>query len=158
MNGVAGVSMLVAILLLAIPAHAQQAEWSAGIMTTVNILGPKVVEAMVDEAGILQPVKIQDVMIRPVIETHVAWPVSSRVSIGPFASVALGDDIISAIGGGIVVEFGKRFNLGLGYWVDPSARTLRPDFVIGQPAPSRNIQYVERAVGSLAIMVGVPLP
>lgn len=53
------VSLLVGALLAA-PAYGQSSAWSGGVMTTVNILGPKVVEAVVDADGILQPTKFHE--------------------------------------------------------------------------------------------------
>lgn len=142
---------------------AQEVGWSPGVVVTTNLIGPAESAAIIDAHGIVQPTALRQTAIRPAIETHLAYAISDQIGVGPFIAVALGDDIVDAIGGGILFSLTQgstEFNIGLGYWVVPHGAVLRPDFVPGSPAPlgATEVAFVDQTVSSLAILVGIPLP
>jgi hypothetical protein len=106
---------------------------------------------------------------RVVLETH-AFPFllgkSNRVGLGPFAAVQPGgDDLIQAIGGGIMIGFrkqpkaredagGESFNIGLGVWSDMKAQVLGDGFKANQPPPPGEtlVRFKTRDRGSVLVM------
>ena len=155
--------LLVVILWGLIPSLsvAQDTGWGAGILVRANVFGPKEQEAAIDTRGVVQLTAIRDTEIRPVVETHIGFPLRGGVDVGPFVAAALGGDkIIHAIGGGLLVTMQKKFSIGLGGWVQPGGKVLRGDFQVGQPAPpgATAVAYVERPIVSFAVLLGIPLP
>lgn len=81
--------------------------------------------------------------------------------IGPFVGVMSGkDEIIEAAGLGLMLGFRRResndesFNIGVGYMVDPSSRTLGDGIIANQPLPEgeTDIRYKERSRGGIVVM------
>lgn len=148
----------VALLVTVVPAQAQEIGWAAGLLATINVQGPQQTDDLIDANGIVQTTRIESTKVRPAIETHVlaGW---THVKLGPFVGVELGDAIISSVGAGIVIEV-LGMPIGIGYWVNPNGRVRRSDFVPGQMAPAgyTEVQYVERAVTSLALLAAISLP
>jgi len=136
--------------------------WSAGLAVNTNVVGDVEQIATVDTFGVVQLVERKDQIVRPVLEGHVAFPVTPWVAVGPFLAAAPGEDIIDEIGfGGLaVLSRGEQtFSIGLGAWLNPNAQLLRDDFVVGQPSPAgaTEVKYVTRGVWRLMLLFGLGL-
>lgn len=100
-------------------------------------------EAIIDEQGIVRISKRRSSIARIMLEAHYFWTPGNagRYGVGPFVAVQPGtNDIISAIGGGIMlglrqIDQTRSFNMGFGIVADPQAKVLGRPFQEGRPAP-----------------------
>ena len=146
--------IVLALLVLPVEAYAQDAGWSLGLGFTANALGPSSDSYELFE-GVVEVSEHGDSTIRPIMETHLVWPLSNALSIGPFVGAALeADNLIAAIGSGIVFELSageKALTMGAGLWAERGS-TLGRGLQVGKTAPS--IRTEERTMYSLLIFVG----
>lgn len=83
-----------------------------------------------------------------------------QFGVGPFISVQPGtDEIIEAIGGGVMVGLRRKqglgsFNIGVGFVVDPNVRVLGADIKENQrlPADETQIRFREKTQGGILVM------
>lgn len=147
-------ALVLLALLAAAPALAQDAGWSLGLGFTANALGPSSDSYELAE-GLVEVSDHGDSTIRPIMETHIAWTMTEKVSVGPFIGVALEpDNIVGAIGAGLVLELmagDNTMTLGAGAWAERGS-TLGRGLQVGQPATA--IRTEERTMYSLLIFVG----
>ena len=83
--------------------------------------------------------------------------------VGPFIAIQVGDDIVTAFGGGLMLAFQPdgvpAFNLGLGVIVDPDVLVLGKGLVDGEalPAGETNIRLRKKTQAGFMIMLTIPL-
>lgn len=129
----------------------------------------RVSSATVDGNGIVRVTKEQNDIARVMLETHYFFESGSKVlglwdapaagwAWGPFIALQPGtEEIIEAIGGGIMIGFRKdkasqdSFNIGLGLIVDPSVKILGDGITENQPLPAgeTEIRYKETSQGGI---------
>jgi hypothetical protein len=98
-------------------------------------------DASIDDNGIVRVNKSSNSIARIMLETHYFLKSNATTAIGPFVAVQPGsDEIINAIAGGVMLGLRpdltseRSFNIGIGFIVDPSTKTLGNEFVEDQPA------------------------
>lgn len=100
-----------------------------------------------------------------VLETHITFPVSPAVAVGPYVSMTPGtDELVRAVGTGLLVELNRpdaagnatavSFNIGVGVNLLFNVPILRSGFVDGRPVPSLDTTpTVNRERLTLAVML-----
>jgi len=129
----------------------------------------RVTSATLDGNGIVRVTKEQNDIARIMLETHYFFKGGNKVlglwnapaagwAWGPFIALQPGtNDIIEAIGGGIMIGFRQSttskdsFNIGLGMIVDPSVQVLGDGITENQPLPTgeTEIRYKETSQGGI---------
>ena len=129
----------------------------------------------------------EDTKFGPILETHFLFPIhiadifkksltvkkiikdNNEIGFGPFAAIRFGDDVINAVGGGImfglkriitpeslnVSEVAAFLNVGVGYLWEKDVQVLGNGVREGRPLPpgETNIRFQKKTVRSVLIML-----
>ena len=138
---------------------------------TADLVAPEDV-TVVD--GVLRITRVENVAAGLVFESHVTFPWTRWLAVGPYFSITPGtteDTLVRGVGLGLLFELNRptlnpetnvfasspvSFNIGIGLHVLLEAHVLRPGFGNGVPVPDDGVPYVtrERAVLQLMSAVG----
>lgn len=140
-----------------------------GLSLTIDLGDNDRIEEAAIVDGIVRVSDENNSRARIMLESHYFFTGNKRFlgssagnwGIGPFIAVQPGsDEIIEAIGGGVMVGFRRAgdsnssWNLGLGIVVDPDVRILGDGFTANQPPPGSetDIRFKEKSQAGLLII------
>ncbi|WP_433853022.1 hypothetical protein [Stenotrophomonas nitritireducens] len=141
-----------------------------GVGLSVTFDWEKRIESASVVNGIVRVDSEKNAVARILLESHYLFTPNKRLlgvqepgtwGIGPFVGVMSGNDrLIEAAGIGAMLGFRRSkdkdnsFNIGVGYMVDPSSRTLGDGIIANHPLPQgeSGVRYKTRSRGGIVVM------